>query len=191
VFAGSEPGLMRQLFENRDRPLYGSAVPMRLGRLGDADIAAYVAERFELSGRSAGEGINPMVAAAAGHPQRAMMLAHHLWERVEQGAAATLDDWRAAHESALAELHPQFDAQWRGFSTTEQRAMRAVIAGDGSPYRQRVLERLGLDKSGAQRAVRRLNESADLEQDGRRQLVVDPLFAEWIAELDTGAPEEP
>jgi hypothetical protein len=191
VFAGSEPGLMRQLFENRDRPLYGSAVPMRLGRLEDADIAGYVAERFALSGRSAGEGVNPMVAAAAGHPQRAMMLAHHLWERVEPGAAATLDDWRGAHESVLAELQPQFDAQWRGFSTTEQRAMRAVIAGDGSPYRQRVLERLGLDKSGAQRAVRRLNESADLEQDGRRQLVVDPLFAEWIAELDTGALEEP
>ena len=30
VFAGSEPGLMKQLFETRDRPLYGSAVPMRL-----------------------------------------------------------------------------------------------------------------------------------------------------------------
>src|SRR6476661_6061584 len=31
VFAGSEPGLMRLLFEPKDRPLYGSAVPMRLG----------------------------------------------------------------------------------------------------------------------------------------------------------------
>jgi hypothetical protein len=182
---------MRQLFENRDRPLYGSAVPMRLGRLADADIAEYVGRRFADTGRSAGEGVNPLVAAAGGHPQRAMMLAHHLWERVERGEAATLDDWRAAHESVLAELHPQFDAQWRGFSTTEQRAMRAVIAGDGSPYRQRVLQRLDLDKSGAQRAVRRLNESADLEQDGRRQLVVDPLFAEWIALLDAGVTEEP
>jgi hypothetical protein len=191
VFAGSEPGLMKQLFEDRDRPLYGSAVPMRLGRLADADVAGYVADRFEEGGRSAGEALNPLLAAGAGHPQRAMMLAHHLWERVERGAAATLDDWQAAHASALAELQPEFDAQWRGFSTTEQRALRAVIAGDGSPYRQRVLERLGLDKSGAQKAVRRLNASADLEQEGRRQRVVDPLFAEWIALLDSGAPEEP
>ena len=38
VFAGSEPGLMRQLFENKERPLYGSAVPMRLSRLADEDI---------------------------------------------------------------------------------------------------------------------------------------------------------
>jgi hypothetical protein len=54
-----------------------------------------------------------------------------------------------------------------------------------------VLQRLELDKSAAQRAVKRLNESADLEQDGRRQRVVDPLFAEWIAQVDTGRPAEP
>ena len=36
VFAGSEPGLMRELFEDRERPLYGQAVPMRLERLDDA-----------------------------------------------------------------------------------------------------------------------------------------------------------
>jgi uncharacterized protein len=191
VFAGSEPGLMKQLFEDRDRPLYGSAVPMRLGRLADADVAGYVADRFADGERSVGEALNPLLAAADGHPQRAMMLAHHLWEQVTRGEAATLDDWRAAHASALAELQPQFDAQWRGFSTTEQRALRAVIAGDGSPYRQRVLERLGLDKSGAQKAVRRLNASADLEQEGRRQRVVDPLFAEWIALLDAGVTDEP
>ena len=33
VFAGSEPGLMKQLFERKEAPLYGSAVPVRLGRL--------------------------------------------------------------------------------------------------------------------------------------------------------------
>jgi hypothetical protein len=191
VFAGSEPGLMKQLFEDRDRPLYGSAVPMRLGRLADADVAAYTADRFEEGERSVGEALNPLLAASDGHPQRAMMLAHHLWEQVARGEAATLEHWRAAHASALDELQPQFDAQWRGFSTAEQRTMRAVIAGDGSPYRQRVLDRLGLDKSGAQKAIRRLNASADLEQEGRRQRVVDPLFAEWIALLDSGVPEEP
>ena len=34
---------MRQLFEVKDRPLYGSAVPLRLQRLQDEDIAEYVA----------------------------------------------------------------------------------------------------------------------------------------------------
>src|SRR5436190_497213 len=73
VFAGSEPGMMRELFERQERPLYGQAVPMRLERLADADIAAYVGARFRESGRSAGEAVNPLLASAKGHPQRAML----------------------------------------------------------------------------------------------------------------------
>ena len=134
VFAGSEPGLMRELFENRERPLYGQALPMRLARLADADIAPYVVERFRETGRGVGEALNPLVAAAHGHPQRTMFLAHRLWEQVGPGGAATLADWAAAHETALDELQPEFDANWRRLSTNEQKALRAVIGGQGSPF---------------------------------------------------------
>ena len=88
VFAGSEPGLMEQLFEDRDRPLYGSAVPMRLGRLAPEDVGAYVAERFEESGRGVGDALGPLLQSAAGHPQRAMLLAHRLWAVVPPGETA-------------------------------------------------------------------------------------------------------
>ena len=183
VFAGSEPGLMKQLFERKEAPLYGSAVPVRLGRLRDEDIAEYVADRFRQSKRNVGEALNPLLASAEGHPQRAMLLAHRLWEEVERGAIAGLDDWEAAHEAALAELQPEFEAQWRGLDTSEQKTMRAVLAGDGSPYRAAVLERLGLTKTSAQKALQRLAARAELEAEGGKQFVVDPLFAEWIERL--------
>src|SRR5215217_6809686 len=64
VFAGSEPGLMKQLFEHKETPLYGSAVPVRLGRLRDEDLAGYVADRFRESKRAVGEALNPLVASA-------------------------------------------------------------------------------------------------------------------------------
>ena len=85
VFSGSEPGMMRTLFERKDRPLYGSAVPMRLERLRDADIAPYVLERFGQTGRDAGDAIGPLLRAAEGHPQRAIHLAHRLWAEVADG----------------------------------------------------------------------------------------------------------
>ncbi len=184
VFAGSEPGLMKQLFENRERPLYGSAVPMRLGRLPQADLAAYVANRFAQSGRDVGEALNPLLGAADGHPQRSMMLAYHLWEQVEQGETATLGDWAGARAAALAELDPEFDAAWRRLLVTQQKTMRAVIAGRGSPYRNTVLARLDLEKSAAQVAAKQLSATADLEPDGRQQRVVDPLFATWIKQIN-------
>ena len=188
VFAGSEPGLMKQLFENRDRPLYGSAVPMRLGRLRDEDIAGYVAERFAQTGRGVGEALGPLLETAQGHPQRAIMLAYHLWEQVAEGETATLERWEHAHAAALAELEPEFDARWRGYhSTVAQKTLRSIVAGGGSAYRTGVLRRLELEKSAASAAVQRLLESADIEDaGGRKYRVVDPLYAEWIAALDAG-----
>ena len=189
VFAGSEPGLMKQLFENKDRPLYGSAVPMRLQRLADEDIAAYVAQRFTDTGRSVGEALNPLLEAAKGHPQRAMLLAHRLWAEVAKGEAATLDDWRAAHAAALAELTPEFDAQWRGFDGSQQKTLRAVIAGGGSPYKSDVRQRLDLTKDMVRKALPRLSARAEIETVDGKHVVVDPLFAEWIERINRGVPE--
>ena len=183
VFAGSEPGMMRELFERQERPLYGQAVPMRLERLADADIAAYVGARFRESGRSAGEAVNPLLASAKGHPQRAMLLAYRLWEQVDTHAPGTLRDWMRAHEAALAELQPEFDAHWRRLSVNEQRAVRAVVAGDGAPFQQRVLDQLGLKKSTAQGSLKSLVEGATVELREGGYALVDPLFAEWIGNL--------
>jgi hypothetical protein len=183
VFAGSEPAMMERLFDAKDRPLYGSAVAMRLGRLANEDIGRYVIDRFRGSRRSVGEALNPLLQTAKGHPQRAIHLAHRLWEEVERGQSATLGDWRDAHESALRELNPEFDAHWRSFSTSEQKTLRAVIAGEGSPLRAQVLARLDLDKATAHKALRRLAARADLEREDGEYVIVDPLFAEWVGRL--------
>jgi hypothetical protein len=190
VFAGSEPALMKQLFEEKERPLYGQAVPVRLGRLADADIATYVADRFDETARNVGDALTPLLAAARGHPQRAMLLAHHLWDELEQGDAASLDDWHRAHRRALVELQPEFDAHWRRFTTVEQKTLRAVISGEGSPYRRQVLERLQLTKSSAQEGLRILAAIAVVEHLDARYVVIDPLFAEWIDRLREEPVEE-
>src|SRR5215218_3530713 len=170
VFAGSEPGLMKQLFENKDRPLYGSAVPLRLGRLRNEDIAAYVVDRFRETDRAVGDALNPLLDSAKGHPQRAMLLAHRLWAEVGKGETASLD-------------------QWRGFDSSQQKTMRAVIAGDGSPYRADVRRRLELTKDMVRKALPRLTATAEIEPVDGKHAVVDPLFAEWIERINAGTLE--
>jgi uncharacterized protein len=187
IFSGSEPGMMRRLFEHKDRPLYGSAVPMRLERLRDEDIAPYVMARFEETKRDVGDALVPLLRTAQGHPQRAIHLAHRLWAEVDEGETATFADWERAHTAALLELQPEFDAHWRALATSEQKALRAVIAGGGSPFKGEVLRRLALDKTTAHNAVQRLIAAADVEVVERRHLVIDPLFAEWVAGLEVGS----
>lgn len=183
VFSGSEPGLMKGLFEEKERPLYGQAVPMRLERLSDPDIAAYVVGRFRATGRGVGDALAPLLAAAQGHPQRAMLLAHRVWEEVGEGEEAAAPHWSRALERTLQELEPEFDARWQRFSVVEQKALRAIIAGGGSPYRDRVLERLDLGKSSAQEALKRLVARAEVETATRRYAIVDPLLALWLERL--------
>jgi hypothetical protein len=64
-----------------------------------------------------------------------------------------------------------------------------VLTGEGSPYRERVLDRLALPKSSAQQAVRNLVARAELEAAERGYVFVDPLFALWVRQL--AAPREP
>ena len=80
-------------------------------------------------------------------------------------------------------MTPEFDALWRSFGTTEQKALRAILAGEGSPLGARVLERLDFDKATAHKALRRLVATADVEQRDGRYDIIDPLFAEWIERL--------
>ena len=183
VFSGSEAGLMAQLFEAKDAPLYGQAVPLRLGRLAAPDLAAYVADRFRGTDREVGDALGPLLEVADGHPQRAMLLAHHLWEAVAPGEAATHASWQRAFEAALAQLEPELDAHWHRLTTVEQKTLRAVVGGGGSPYRTAVLARLDLQKASAQQALRNLTARGEVERDEGRHRLVDPLFGVWIGRL--------
>ena len=120
-----------------------------------------------------------------------MLLAHRLWEEVAQGAEATLDDWDAAHAAAMRELEPEFDAQWRGLDPSEQKTLRSILLGDGSPYRTAALRRLELTKDVVRRALPRLAATAEIEErEEGGYAIVDPLLAEWIGRLNDGSARE-
>jgi len=183
VFSGSEPALMRQLFETRAKPLYGQAEPVRLGRLDAGPLSDYIAGRFAATERSAGEVLVPLLETARGHPQRAMLLANRLWQHVPAGQAATPHHWAAALARTRLEAAPECDALWKSLSLVEQKTLRAIAETGGSLYRPRVLQRLGLAKPSAQTAVRNLIGKAHLERHEGRFEIVDPLFALWVGEL--------
>ena len=109
-------------------------------------------------------------------------------EEREDGRASTTG--RAPTPPRSAELNPEFDAQWRGFDTSQQKTMRAVILGDGSPYRAPVLRRLELTKDMVRKALPRLTAPAEIETVDGKHVVVDPLFAEWIERINEGASDD-
>jgi hypothetical protein len=186
VFAGSHPGLMLALFSDRERPLFGQARPLQLGPLEDVALGDYVESRFQQTGRSAGEALDSLLALVRGHPQRAMLLAHHLWEATPQGGTADLDTFAAALEAVDRELREAFERTWERLRTNEARALAALAASDESLFAQRTLGHFGLSKSGAEQGRDKLIEYGEVQRlDDGQLVIVDPLLERWVRETQS------
>jgi hypothetical protein len=190
VFAGSHPGLMQQLFGAHERPFFGQARPLELVPLADAEIAEYVGQRFEATGRQVGTALEPLLDLAAGHPQRAMLLAHHLWEQTPLRGEADPESWLAALEVVFAEQDEALRATWDSLETKEQAVFAALATGDAGLFSERTLRRFNLSKGGAQHAREALAHSGHIHRIDGAWRPVDPLLARWVADFQHNGGED-
>lgn len=184
VFSGSHPGMMLSLFADRRRPFYGQAAPMNLGRLPREALASYIDERFEKSGRDAGEALAWLLDLVDGHPQRAMLFAHLLWRHTPSGETAGEEAWSAAYAEAWGYLQGDFEATWDSLSTIEAGVVDAVAAGVRGLTGKAAREIYGLPAgSAAPDAAKRLAREGLLlaaHDDSGAVALVDPVFARWV-----------
>jgi len=189
IFAGSHPGLMEQLFGEYERPFFGQALVMRLQPLEDSDLVDYVGARFETGERDAMPAIPAFLDLVRGHPQRAMLLAHHLWDQTPRGEEAAPERWQLALETVFSEYEEALQAAWDALEPKERAVLAALTVSTDSLFAERTLERFNLSKGGAQHARDALVRSGHLQIVGDGWQLTDPLLAEWIARLQGGAGE--
>jgi hypothetical protein len=193
VFAGSHPGMMAALFGDRDRPLYGQSREIELGPLGDADLADYVEQAFSSSKRSVGPVMDDFLELVRGHPQRAMLVAHHLWEIASE--EPTTEEWNRAVASAMAELEETFERYWGRLSLNERKVLVAVAwtgpwGGGISLLGKDTLARFALTKSTARTVSAQLAQEGDLRRlDAGGYELIDPLLEAWVASDRRSRPE--
>ena len=181
VFAGSHPGMMRTLFEDRERPFYGQARPVPLAPLRDDDLADYVAARFSETDKQVDEALALLLDFAGGHPQRAMLIAHYLWEHTPTGETADETVFAAAIEAVSDEIGDQLASLWGGFDDNERRVIAAVAANPAGPLRKETLEPLALPRATGRDALARLEHAGHLTTSGDRARFTDPLLGRWVA----------
>lgn len=184
IFSGSHPGLMRDLFSDRRHAFFAQAKPIPLPRLDAQDLAEYIGSRFRDGGRDPGEALEFLLRTADGHPQRAMLLAHHLYEQTKRSAPASTDEWVAAFHAATLDATPEVQAAWGAWSNSERR-LAAVIANRTTPLQGRVArETFGVSKTGGNRAtISTLEREGHIIADESTRTgwrVVDPLLELWL-----------
>lgn len=182
IFSGSEQALLEQYFNTRGRPLFDQARPIYLGPLSDDDLGDYIATRFSDTGKRAGEGLDPLLALVRGHPQRAMLIAHHLWEVTPAGKEADGDAFDAAMAQIDRETKERFEGTWQALATTanKRRVLKALASSNETLYNQRTLAAFGLSKGQARSGEKGLIREGEVVRIEGSPVLVDPLLERWL-----------
>ncbi|HZJ07177.1 MAG TPA: hypothetical protein VFD59_17140 [Nocardioidaceae bacterium] len=200
IYAGSQPSLMRRLFNDRERPLYGQAEPLELGSLPVEEVLLELTERFEELDEDPVGALAPLMGTAAGHPQRTMLLAHLLHRELSarQIGSTTLREGGdldgialadAVVRRALSMTNEAHQGVWDGLSSGKKAVLVALADGD-SPTGTTTARRLGSARATLQSALRELGkEGQHLTRDESTGpwRYVDPLLALWVRSRGTTA----
>jgi uncharacterized protein len=179
VYAGSEPSMMRELFETRERPLFAQADPLTLGPLPVEDALADLFERFRGEGLDPGDALAELVTFAQGHPQRTMLLAYLLSDRLICGETATPALAAAVLDDAIGRAEAAHQALWQQLSRPERVLLGAVADGRGATSRAVAAEH-GIGRGTLDAAARRLADQGHLARAKEGSHLTDPLLAEWL-----------
>jgi len=180
VYAGSAPSLMRALFADRERPLFGQASPLELPPLPAEEAVVDIADLAEEEGtRLDPVTVGRIVRLAAGHPQRTMLLAFHLFDLTDRGDDAP-DLAAVALDRALEATRDVHQSVWDGLRRAERAVLTALADGD-APTGARTADQHRIARTSLQGALERLvaEQIHVLPRDGRPALV-DPLLREWL-----------
>lgn len=180
VFAGSQPSLMRSLFSDQERPFYGQARPLDLPTLPLDETTNQIESALRGDGLEVPADLDLLVAFTHGHPQRTMLLAHHLYEILASGGDPH-DAVAAALERAAAETRDAHQALWDGIGRSERLVLIAIADGN-APTGTRIAEEHRIARSTLQEAHSRLLADQRLLTAGPEgaSRLLDPLLADWL-----------
>jgi len=172
--------LMRALFSDRERPFYGQARPLELPVLPADEAARDVESLLAADGLEAGGAVDELLAFTGGHPQRTVLLAHHLYNVLDDSPPPD-DPAAAAIDFALDETHDAHQAVWDSLARVERIVLMALADGQ-APTGSRVAGEHRIARSTLQDAVDRLvADERNVARDERgRPHLLDPLLGEWL-----------
>lgn len=179
VYAGSEPSMMRELFEARERPLFGQADPLDLGPLPQPETLDDLAERFRAERLSPDACLGDIVVFAGGHPQRTMLLAYLLADRLATGEEPTPALTARVVDDAIARVAPGCRVLWQQAGAAERVVLAAVADGRG-PTSRSLADEHNLGRTTLNAAADRLADQGHLLREAHGSRLVDPLLAEWV-----------
>ena len=184
IFLGSRKHLIREMFLDRNRPLYRSGEHYPLGPIATKHWQSFIRARFQRSDKEIGsELVGALCETTEGHPFYTQHLCHVIWELCKCNGRVTPRMLESAISMLLDRESYAYTALWESFGINQRRFLTGLALEPRGPqvYASDFLRKYGLrSASGAQRVVRGLMERDVVDRDNGSFLISDRFFRIWI-----------
>jgi hypothetical protein len=183
IFMGSKTHLMRDIFNNLNRPFYKSGKHFPLGKIDSIELVKFAAKKFETSGiKITDDELKEIIEVTECHPYYFQMLCHVLWEIALDDKAVKLSHIEEAVEILISRESSAYMAIWESL-TAKQKNLLVALMQEHNPeiYSRRFLEKHGLGApSSLQKATKKLIGMELIQQANGSYEIIDLFFKRWI-----------
>lgn len=183
IFMGSKTHLMRDIFNNPNRPFYKSGKHYPLGKIDPEELSTFAEKKFSDQKIAIGKNeLNILLDATECHPYYFQMLCHVLWELCLGKKIIVEDDINKALEILVSREASVFIAIWEEL-TIKQKNLLAALAKEEYPeiFSKKFLEAYGIGPtSSIQKAIKKLLKKELIQQENRSYVIYDLFFKKWI-----------
>ena len=182
-FVGSRRRILLEMFTDKRRPFFQSAVNYQLGGLPEEELARFIVEKFEGSAKKClPEAAEKIVDAVSAHPYYSQKLALFVFNiaELEAGDEHVEEGLRLLFENEAY----VFEAILQGLSPRQISLLRAVAREPATSIlsNQYMLKHGLKSVGGVQAALKKLIALDHVEKaENGTYRVVDPVFGRWLA----------
>jgi hypothetical protein len=183
IFMGSKTHLMRDIFNNPNRPFYKSGKHFPLGKIDQKALSLFAKKKFLNQDIVIGYNeLNSILNNTECHPYYFQMLCNVLWELCMDSRMITEADIDKAIDILISRESSTYIAMWEEL-TIKQKNLMVALSKEECPevFSKKFLETYGLGPSSSiQKALKKLLKKELIQQENGSYIIYDLFFKKWI-----------
>ena len=186
-FVGSRRRILNDMFNEKKRPFYRSAINYPLTPLPDEEAVEFITQQFKVGGKVCSEELaRKIVETVNGYPYYIQRIPYSIFEI--SGKQIKDDDYARGFRKAVAEERPVYEALIQSLSLQQIKLISALAEQPTeSPFSAEYMSKFGLGSiGGVQGAIKKLIALDYIEVKDKTYRIVDPVFGIWIRHMKNG-----
>ncbi len=183
LFLGSKKSVMKDLFFEKNKPLYKSVKHVPIGAINGRDWREYISAGFTANQKSIDtDSIDAILKVSKGFPYYTQQIAYELFNASEGDVRKEMVE--KAVDSILEKEEDLFLTEWEHLSQNQKKAVKLVQYAEGvNVYTSETMALFHFTSSSLKKAIEGLIAKDVIDLKGSTWYFQDPLFEYWLSRL--------